>query len=197
MRRAAAVLLTGPPAVNACPPGVDPAEFSRAMAEDVVDLLAGMADLDVVIAYSPDRQSDAAAIRWPDTTLVPADADAGTVLERLTESGYDVGAVVVPDAPDLPGLVVAKPFSALSGGLVAAAPSTTGGLVMLASRLPMPEWLAVARPLYLDGDLELRPPRRRDVRTTPGWHRLRTPADIARLDPNLEGWEATRALLSK
>jgi hypothetical protein len=28
------------------------------------------------------------------------------------------------------------------------------------------------------------------------WHRLRQPADLAYLDPRLEGWEATRALLS-
>jgi hypothetical protein len=197
VRRAAALLLTGPPAVNACPPGVDPAEFARAMAEDVVDLLAGMADVDVVIAHSPERLADAEAIRWPDSTLLPSDGDAVTVLDGLADRGYEVGAVVVADAPDLPGLVVAKPFSALSGGLVAAAPSTTGGLVILASRLPVPEWLAAERPLDLDGELDVRPPRRRDVRTTPGWHRLRTPADIARLDPNLEGWDATRALLSK
>lgn len=197
MRRAAALLLTGPPAVNACPPGIDPVDFARAMAEDVVDLLAGMADLDVVIAYAPDRAADAEAIRWPDSTLLPAEPDAVSVLDGLAGLRYDVGAVVVPDAPDLPGLVVAKPFSALSGGLVAAAPSSTGGLVMLASRLPVPEWLAAARPVSLDGAVDLRPTRRRDVRTTPGWHRLRTPADIARLDPDLEGWDATRALLSK
>jgi hypothetical protein len=30
-----------------------------------------------------------------------------------------------------------------------------------------------------------------------GWHRLRTPADVASLDPGLEGWETTRALLSR
>jgi hypothetical protein len=29
----------------------------------------------------------------------------------------------------------------------------------------------------------------------PGWHRLRTPDDLRLLDPGLEGWENTRALL--
>jgi hypothetical protein len=34
------------------------------------------------------------------------------------------------------------------------------------------------------------------IATAPGWHRLRTPADLTRLDPGLEGWDNTRALLS-
>jgi hypothetical protein len=38
-------------------------------------------------------------------------------------------------------------------------------------------------------------PRSGAVAVTPGWHRLRGPADLARLDPALEGWDATRALL--
>jgi hypothetical protein len=33
------------------------------------------------------------------------------------------------------------------------------------------------------------------VATTPGWHRVRTSADLDRLDPGLEGWENTRAVL--
>jgi hypothetical protein len=31
---------------------------------------------------------------------------------------------------------------------------------------------------------------------TPSWRRLRSRADLAALDPDLEGWEATRALLT-
>jgi hypothetical protein len=31
----------------------------------------------------------------------------------------------------------------------------------------------------------------------PGWHRVRGPADATRLDPGLEGWPATRALLAR
>jgi hypothetical protein len=33
------------------------------------------------------------------------------------------------------------------------------------------------------------------VESTPEWRRLRGPADLATLDPALEGWDATRALL--
>jgi hypothetical protein len=36
-----------------------------------------------------------------------------------------------------------------------------------------------------------------DVAGTPGWHRLRGPDDLARLDPGLEGWDATRNLLTR
>jgi len=33
------------------------------------------------------------------------------------------------------------------------------------------------------------------VQVVPGWRRQRGPADLAALDPGLEGWEATRRLL--
>ena len=82
---------------------------------------------------------------------------------------------------------------------VAAVPAAGGGLVVLASRLPAPDWL----PADLDLDtpdavqrLRLAAPGRRDLAVTPGWRRLRSRADLDGLDPGLEGWEATRALLS-
>jgi len=72
-----------------------------------------------------------------------------------------------------------------------------GGLLGVASRLPVPDWLPA---VDLDtGDPEQvrsAAPRRAVVAVTPGWHRLRGPADLARLDQNLEGWDTTRALLS-
>jgi len=33
------------------------------------------------------------------------------------------------------------------------------------------------------------------VQAVPGWHRLRSVEDLSRLDPGLEGWQATRGLL--
>ena len=39
-------------------------------------------------------------------------------------------------------------------------------------------------------------PNRGDVVLTPPWRRLRRREDLASLDPELEGWEATRALLA-
>lgn len=201
LTRAAAVLLAAAPATGACPPGIDPDRFAAALAEDVVDLLAGLADVDVAIACTPERVGQAESIRWPGMPVLTIAADDAprAALDALAGLGYDVGAVVAPDVPDLPGLVVAKPFSALSSAVVAATPGAAGGLAVLASRLPLPEWLPGA--LDLDSDatlprLQEAAPRRRDVRTTPAWHRLRTVEDLRRLDPALEGWETTRALLA-
>jgi hypothetical protein len=81
---------------------------------------------------------------------------------------------------------------------MSAAPAQAGaGLLGLASRLPAPAWLPSA------GLDELTPqslrrlaPRATDVAPAPGWHRLRGPDDVARLDPALEGWDATRSLLA-
>jgi hypothetical protein len=199
-RRAAALLLAGPPAARACPPGIAPAEFARALAEDVADLLADLPGLDPVVAAAPDRVADAEDVVWPGTPVLetrrgrPVD-----VLAALADRGYDEAAVFVADAPDLPGLLVAKPFSALSTAPVAVAPADGGGLVALAARLPVPDWL----PLDVDLDepyaverLKAAAPDPADLVLTPSWRRLRRREDLAQLDPDLEGWEATRALLA-
>ena len=47
---------------------------------------------------------------------------------------------------------------------------------------------------FLETLRRVAPPRSLSV--GPGWHRIRAAEDISRLDPGLEGWEATRALLS-
>ena len=200
--RAVALLLDRPAATAGCPPGIDAAAFAQALAEDVADLISDLPGLDPAVACSPDRRADAAAVSWPTTLLVevPPAAGALAVLEALAERGYGQGAVVAPDAPDLPALMVAKPFSGLATASVAAAPADGGGLVVLASRLPVPGWLA-ASGVDLDTAaavqrLRAAAPGRRDLVITQGWRRLRDPRDIASLDPGLEGWEATRALLS-
>ena len=83
---------------------------------------------------------------------------------------------------------------------VAVAPERDGpGCLALGFRLPVAGWLPLA-----DLDLDLDPrstlaataPSAGLVVTTPDWHRLRGPAAVHRLDPALEGWEETRALLS-
>lgn len=201
--RAAALLLTGPPATAACPVGMDPEAFARALAEDVVDMLGGLSAVDAVIAASPQRADDARAVAWPHTEILvlPPNAGPSAVFEALTERGYALGAVVAPDAPDLPGLLVAKPFSALSTRSVAAAPAVGGGLVVLASRLPSPAWLVASEVDLETPDaverLKRAAPQLREVAATPGWRRLRSPTDVDLLDDGLEGWESTRALLCR
>ncbi len=205
--RAVVLLLTGPRAVGGCPPGVSAPDFAQALAEDVADLLAGLAEVEPMVAAAPARRGDAEAVVWPGMPVLPVAAGAGpvAVLAELAACGYATGAVVAPDAPDLPGMLIAKAFSGLTGAPVAAVPSAGGGLVVLASRLPPPHWLAgesnEGGGVGLDAPdaierLRRAAPRRRELVVTPGWHRLRAPGDIAALDPGLEGWEATRALLA-
>ncbi len=107
--------------------------------------------------------------------------------------------LVAADAPDLPGMLIAKLLRPLTTRPAAAAPATGGpGLLGFAARLPAPEWLPAAG---LDDltpqELRRLAPSAVDVAGTPGWHRLRGPADLARLDPGLEGWDATRNLLTR
>ena len=89
------------------------------------------------------------------------------------------------DAPDLPGMLIAKLLRPLTTRPAAAAPATGGpGLLGLAARLPAPEWLPAAGLDELTPqDLRRLAPRPADVARTPGWHRLRGPDDLARLDP--------------
>jgi len=198
-RRAAALLLSGPPAARACPPGIAPAEFARAMAEDVADLLSDLPGLEPVVAAAPDRVADAEDVVWPGTPVLEVAGRPVDVLAALAGQGYDEAAVFAADVPDLPGLLVAKPFSALSTAPVAAAPADGGGLVALACRLPVPAWLPVDIDLdepYAVERLKAAAPSPGDVVLTPAWRRLRRREDLAALDPDLEGWEATRALLA-
>jgi hypothetical protein len=249
-RRAAALLLSGAPAVGGCPPGVDPGAFAQALAEDVADLITELPGLDPVIGCTPEHRALAEAVSWPGTRLVPLPPGGAALalLAALAELGYDEAALIAPDVPDLPGLLVAKVFSGLAGALVgivpalptgrldlppltripaaagsagrptASADGSTGestgsadgptgsadglteGLAVFGCRLPAPRWLQ-AELADLDspdavGRLRAAAPGRRDLVVAPAWRRLRAPADIGGLDPGLEGWEATRALLT-
>lgn len=191
-RRVAILLLTGPPISAAAPPGIDGAAFAAAMAEDVFTVVGELDGVDEGIAYTPDWAALAQRIRWPQTWLiaVPTGNGAAAALAAAAAAGYSEAVLVAADAPDLPALHLAKVFSAMGTSSSAGAVSVTGGLVLLATRLPAPTLACGATGGDLDGSL---PP---GARETLPWRRLRRPADLARLDPGLEGWEATRALLS-
>ncbi|HEU4425764.1 MAG TPA: hypothetical protein VFR67_24775 [Pilimelia sp.] len=182
-----------------CPPGVDPGAWRAALAEDVVDLVNVLAEADAAIAAPAGDRGLAEAIAWPTMAVydIPA-PDVRAAFEAAGRDGYDQAAVVAPDAPDLPGLQVGKLLRPLTTRAVAAAPAAGGtGLLGVACRLPAPAWLPATD---LDAGsvsaLRAAAPRPADVATTPGWRRLRGPADLTTLDLAVEGWEATRALLS-
>lgn len=184
--------------VGWAPPGIGREVWRRALAEDVVDLLSTLAAAEPAIAVAAADRDLAAAIAWPGMPVFELpDPTPLAALRAAADDGYEMAAVLVADAPDLPGMLVGKLLQPLTTRTAAVAPALGGGLLGVASRLPLPDWLPA---LDLDTgrpeELRAAAPRKALVAVTPGWHRLRGPDDLARLDPRLEGWEATRALLS-
>ena len=196
--RVGALCLLGTGHRAACPPGVDPVRFGRALAEDVADVLASLSGVDTVVVADPSTVDDARAVAMPGMPIIELPTVDGAIAE-LAGRGYAEAAFFAPDVPDLPALLAAKPFSGLSTAGAAVVPSHGGGLVALATRLPPPGWLPAG--LHLDAPgvlarLYEAAPTPADLAVAPAWRRLRVPADVATLDPALEGWEETRALLS-
>ncbi|MEV7011813.1 DUF2064 domain-containing protein [Streptosporangium sp. NPDC051022] len=181
----------------AAPPGVDPARFLTAAAEDTYELVAALDFVTPVLVTSVPGMEE---IVWPGTPVVeiPDLSGAALVAAAFEALPYGGQAVLVSgDAPDLPPLLIGKLFRELGRARVAVCPAADGGAVAIAAHLPYPGWAAVG---FDDPEpvraLRASAPAPRTVATGPGWHRLRTPCDIHRLDPGLEGWDNTRALLS-
>ena len=206
-----AVVLADAGAVAAAPPGVDGRAYALAMCEDVIELVGELSIVTPAVVTvprgDPTWTADVAALCWPGTPQLEAadGVDGAAVLAGLAfaaAAGADAAAVVAADAPDLPGLLLGKLFRALGSAEVAVSSTSEGDLVALACRLPAPDWL---RPGV--AGLERSAASAVEVLTAaagpggrvaagPGWHRLRLPADVRRLDPGLEGWSSTRAMLS-
>jgi hypothetical protein len=190
--------------MTAAPPGVDPDEFRLALLEDTYEVVAGLELVAPALILDDGDWPAAEAVTWPGTPVIHA-GGLSVALERLAELGAEQAAVVAADAPDLPPLLIGKLFRALGHAQAAVCPAEGGGLVALAMPLPPPPWLfhAVTDAGFglfdlPDAFVRLRAaaPRPGVVQAGPGWHRLRTTADLDLLDLGLEGWESTRALLS-
>ncbi len=135
--RIAAVLVT-PGMAAASPPGVDPAEFLLAMAEDTYEVVAGLEFVRPMILDAGVPGLD--DIVWPGTPIAPvADPSIGAMFAALEPYG-DEGVIVCGDAPDLPALLIGKLFRALGRSPVAVCPADGGGAVAIAGRLPWPDW---------------------------------------------------------
>jgi hypothetical protein len=180
------------------PPGVEVSAWRAALAEDVVDLLAMLAQADPAIAATPADRELAEKIGWPGMRIYEVSTPTvRPALEAAAADGYDQAAVIASDAADVPGMVLGKLLRPLTTKSVAVAPGGPGGgLLGVAARLPVPDWFAdhdldSASPMSLRRNA----PEPREVESTAEWRRLRGPADLATLDPALEGWEATRTLL--
>jgi hypothetical protein len=189
------------------PAGVDPAALRLAMIEDTYEVLAGLELVTAALALAPGDQPEVEALAWPGTPILRVDAAPASgpavladALDACAAHGAHQAAVVAGDAPDLPRLLLGKLYRALGSAEVVACPAADGGLVAIAARLPAPAWLAAAGTGLDTPDAVSRlaavAPSRRALALAPGWHRVRSAADLGRLDPGLEGWDATRALLA-
>ena len=213
------VVVADAAAAGAAPPGVDGRAYALAMCEDVVELVTDLSIVTPAVVCVPRGDErwavDVAALCWPGTAVETLRAeDSGEVvlagLAMAHRLGAHAAAVLAGDAPDLPGLLIGKLFRALGAAEVAVSASSSGDLVALAARLPAAAWLRPdvvrldAGQLGEHGDgsggglekVRAAAPGPRSVAEGPGWHRLRAPGDVRRLDPGLEGWSSTRALLS-
>jgi Guanylyl transferase CofC like len=194
-RRRLAVVLARHEARPGTPPGIDPDAFAGACLADSYEVVAGLTGVAAGIAGPPAVRE----LLWPGDRWWPADVSVATLAVEAAETADEL--IMVPaDVPDLPALVLAKIFKALLHADVVIAPQRGGdGCVALGLSLPVAGWVAVES-LDLDRNpyeaLAAAAPGRRSCAVTPDWHRLRTPDSVHGLDPGLEGWEETRALLS-
>ena len=196
MTRRVAVAVLVP--VRWAPPGTGMATWRAALAEDVVDLLRELAQVEAAIAVTAEDRALAEAISWPGMPIYQVESlRVGEIFVAAARDGFAQAALVAGDAPNLPGLTVGKLLRPLTTRPLAIARADAGpGLVGVAANLPVPGWLP-------DFDLDAGDPgllrraaeRPEQVGSAPEWRRMRTPDDLHALDPAVEGWDVTRALL--
>jgi hypothetical protein len=181
------------------PPGLDRDAWRLALAEDLLDVLAILDAVETAIAVEAKESGWLSRVGWPGVRgYGVASLNPSTVFATITRDGFEQAVLLAADAPDLPGMLIAKLLRPLTTRPLAAAPAVGGdaGLLGLAARLPAPAWLpGVGLDELTPPGLRRLAPRPTDVAVAPGWHRLRAPEDLARLDPRLEGWDATRTIL--
>jgi hypothetical protein len=174
--------------------------FALANLEDTYEVAAGLSLVHATIACPPAHAGSAAALLWSGAEVIPT-GDVREVFARLAQLGATQSAVISADAPDLPALAVGKLFRALGRADLAVSPCQRRHVVAFAATLPLAPWLSDVDLSFDDAGLLDRlaaaAPRRSALATTPGWHRLSEPSALAFLDPGLEGWESTRALLEQ
>ena len=194
-RRRVAVVLARYDASSAAPDGIDPAAFAAACLLDSYEVVADLIGVTSGIAGPP----SVAEMLWPGALHLATDTTVPVMAQQLSETADEL--VLLPaDLPDLPGLVLAKLFKVLHRTDIAIAPERSGnGCAAIGVSLPLANWIPEDA-FDLDNNPFVRlsaiAPRRSRWALAPAWHRLRTPTDLSRLDPGLEGWEETRILLA-
>jgi hypothetical protein len=194
------VVLVVPDRGTWAPPGRDAEAWRLALAEDTYEVLAALDRVDVAVAVAGGTGlAEVSALTWPGTPVY-AVSPSRPVLDAVELAGPAAAVVAVSfDVPDLPGLLIGKLFRALSTADIAVTPAEDGTLAAIGVNRPTAPWVTELAPTFGTplAELESHKLRRHAVAVGPGWHRLRSNADIARLDPGLEGWDATRSQLRR
>src|SRR5262245_13808597 len=101
-RRAVIVLLTPVPWH---PPGIDGTLWRTALAEDMVDLLATLNEVEPAIATTAADRPLADAVAWPTMPVYQVgSASPAEAFAAAAQDGYEQAAVLAADVPDLPAL---------------------------------------------------------------------------------------------
>lgn len=172
--------------------------LEAALLADAVDSAESLAVTTVAVLCTPAQSEGVAASAGVDTAIwtdaAPTVRGAAT---HAAAAGAERVVVIASDAPHLPGLLVGKLFRPLGRVDVTVSPDPRGFAVAIGLRLPIAEWIGdvdLDQPGVVEA-LSGRAPRRALVRATPGWRRLREPADFAALHAGIDGADLTRALL--
>jgi glycosyltransferase A (GT-A) superfamily protein (DUF2064 family) len=172
--------------------------LEAALLADAVDSAESLAVATVGVLCTPEQSETVGASAGVGTAVWPGAAP--TVRGAATQAaaaGAERVAVIASDAPHLPGLLVGKLFRPLGRVDVTVSPDPRGFAVAVGLRLPIADWIGdidLDQPDIVEA-LSRRAPRRALVRATPGWRRLREPADFAALHAGVDGADLTRALL--
>ena len=167
--------------------GRRPGRVAAALAEDVVDLLATLAEVEAAVAVTVEDRALLTQVGWPGcrgTTY--RRSTLPSVLAAIAADGYEQAVVVAADAPDLPGMLIGKllrPLTTPAGR--GRAGHRRAGAARAGRAAARPGVAARRRPgrSHAPGSCAGWRRAAADVAGTPGWHRLRGPADLARLDP--------------
>ncbi|OGB93002.1 MAG: hypothetical protein A2Z31_07850, partial [candidate division NC10 bacterium RBG_16_65_8] len=208
MRQALFVMAKDPRAgqvkTRLCPPLTPEtaARLYRCFLSDVLDLVAGVPEVDPVVAFSPpEAHGEFARLAPGRFRLVPqAGADLGARLENtfrvLFQQGYERVAAVSTDSPDLPAEYLRDAFARLDEAPVVLGPCPDGGyyLIGLSRLIPalfrdMPWSTERVMP-----ETELRARQAgATVALLPEWHDVDTAADLDRLMRDLVGGRRSAA----
>jgi len=163
---------------------------------DVLDLVAGLPDVDPVVAFTPSEAREEFTRHTSGRyQLVPQEGpDLGARLEHafriLFRQGYERVAALSTDSPDLPVEYLQEAFARLEEARVVLGPCPDGGYYLIGLSSPTPE---VFRDMPWSTDRVLPETDARVKRMglvlsyLPQWHDVDTAADLDRLVRDLTG----------